>query len=64
MEAVSLVPIDRHLCPDCGEELASTTTEQPALLRHGGYGATRQDRVRHCPSCGFRLHAEQNEVRP
>lgn len=61
---MSLVPLPTSLCPECGADLDHLTVEQPALIRHGGYGATAQSRLRTCPACAFVFHAEQNEVRP
>ena len=36
-----LVPLARHACHRCGGPIKLTTFTEPALLRHGGYGADR-----------------------
>lgn len=59
-----MVPIVRDRCPDCGGELSTITVEQPAIVRHGGYGATRVHSIRKCVDCGWSLHEETSEVRP
>jgi hypothetical protein len=61
---VNLTPLPPELCPDCGEVLADDIAwEEPALLRHGGYGATRRT-VRRCCPCGWALVVERSEIRP
>jgi hypothetical protein len=62
MTALSVV--DPDACPDCGDELAEIGYDQPAVVRHGGYGATI--RVRHlaCPTCPYQRHHETTETRP
>lgn len=59
--ALAVIPSDR--CPACGRVTEADVVEQPALLRHGGHGATRRTRIRRC-ECGWRLVAEITEVRP
>lgn len=61
---MSLATLDPTACPDCGGPTETTAADQPALLRHGGYGAARRDAVRWCPGCGWALHHETSEVRP
>ena len=61
---MTLVPLDRHACPDCAQPLGHLVIWQRALLRHAGYGATRRSVVRRCPACGWHLEAEQSEVTP
>lgn len=61
---LTLVPLDPTACPDCGAPLDEITSGQPALLRHGGYGATIQQTIRYCLSCLYSLHVETLEVRP
>jgi len=36
-----LVPLPRHVCHRCGAPVKPWTFTEPALLRHGGYGANR-----------------------
>lgn len=55
------VPSDR--CPECGEPTSSRTVDQPALIRHGGHGATERTTVRSCP-CGWSLVSERSEIKP
>lgn len=55
---------DPHVCPDCGDDITEYEVRQPPLIRHGGYGATRSDRVAVCRSCGWHLWRERSEVRP
>lgn len=58
-----LVPVPRDACPSCGCDTSTTTVAQPALFRHGGYGATLASTIRRCP-CGWGLEAQRQEVRP
>lgn len=52
-------------CPECGlPHLATVTTQQPALLRHGGYGATQTTTRQWCPPCGWSGPTETTETRP
>jgi len=51
-------------CPECGGPLVSVTAHQPALFRHGGYGATRRTTWTACPHCRWSLEAAVDEVRP
>lgn len=60
----TLVPLDRTRCPDCGEQLRTTTTDQLPLLRHGGYGEAQRTVRRFCHKCGWMLIAEKGAVRP
>lgn len=57
MTGRGLVPLLRDRCPDCGAQLDVTTAAQPALLRHGGYGADRVHVWRSCPACSWLLLA-------
>ena len=36
-----LVPLERDRCYRCGADVDRESVGQPALFRHGGYGATR-----------------------
>lgn len=61
--ALELAP--RDPCPRCGKPTHEQTMEEPALLRHGGYGAMRFTRQVVCVrGCGWFLTLEQTEVRP
>ena len=59
--ALVLLPSDA--CPSCGGTLQTMSVGQPALFRHGGYGATLASTVRWC-HCGWRLEAVRQETRP
>lgn len=61
---MSVATLDGDRCPDCGGALTPIITEQPAIVRHGGYGATRRDTVKRCGACGWALHSDTTEVRP
>lgn len=43
MPSTALVPLDPTRCPACSTELDRDQWAQPALVRHGGYGATEQN---------------------
>jgi len=60
----ALVPIDRSACPMCGGALHEVTMDQPALFRHGGYGATTETHSVFCLPCGWGLTVSTTEVRP
>lgn len=60
---MSLVLIDLVACPACGGELDSEQVDEDALLRHGGYGATRTSVRFHC-ACGWTLLRQVSETRP
>lgn len=52
-------------CPNCGGSTSTSRVEEPALLRHGGYGATRQSVLSQCDDdCGWQMTTQVNEVRP
>lgn len=59
----ALVRIVEGSCPACGGVTRYETVEQPALLRHGGHGATERTVVASC-SCGWRCQVERSEVLP
>lgn len=61
---MTLVALDTDLCPDCGLPLLSGEWHEAALLRAGGYGATRRTSVRSCAECGYEITTEVAEVRP
>lgn len=58
--------VDPERCPDCDGPVSYWRWSQPALLRHGGYGATRQVTARYClrRGCGWSLVVDDSEVRP
>ena len=62
----ALVAVDG--CPECdnidGHGLVTQVIREPALFRHGGYGATRQTTVYVCFDCRWSRVAEIQEVRP
>jgi hypothetical protein len=62
---LALLPATRPagLCPDCGGGVETETTEQAAILRHGGYGETRTTVVRWC-RCGYALVTAVLSERP
>ena len=59
-----LVPIVLSACPSCGKpNLGRQRVDEPALLTHGGYGATRSTTTLGC-ACGWSLVVEVTEARP
>lgn len=67
----ALVPVEPGVCPVCGTELVTERLHEPALIRHGGYGATRRTERAYCPHkhpdgtlCGWVLLREVTEERP
>jgi hypothetical protein len=58
-----LLPVDRQVCPSCGGDLREETVAQPALLRHGGYGATEETTSVSCRRCGWHLTVAVCETR-
>jgi hypothetical protein len=62
----ALVAIDPGVCPACSTELVETALHEPALIRHGGYGATRRTVDVYCPrdDCRWSMQREVSEVRP
>jgi predicted RNA-binding Zn-ribbon protein involved in translation (DUF1610 family) len=61
---VTVEQVDLDRCPTCGTALGDQTVTEPALLRHGGYGASRETTVTACPGCGWHITRQINEVRP
>jgi len=59
-----IAPFTVGRCPDCDTVLDLVHFDQPAVVRHGGYGATVRTVLRSCPKCGWKLVAERGEVRP
>ena len=65
-DRVTMEPLARDRCPDCGDDVVDWRVEQPALLRHGGYGATWQTVIRSCRNgrCSWSLIVAEGEVWP
>lgn len=61
---MTLVIIPADGCPACGSTTTSTEWHEPALVRHGGYGATRSTVLRTCPRCDWALVSEISETAP
>jgi hypothetical protein len=61
---VTLATVDPDVCPECSNRLETMYVSEPAIVRHGGYGATRRTSVRYCVVCPYSRHAETSEVRP
>jgi hypothetical protein len=59
-----LVHLDQTICPDDGTRLQAYVMHEPALFKHGGYGATRRTVVLSCPACGWGITAEVSEISP
>jgi len=51
-------------CPTCKASIEIETIAQPALLRHGGHGATLRTSTAHCHDCGWALTLAVDEVNP
>lgn len=52
-------------CPDCAAPTVSHTVHEPALFRHGGYGATRTSTIDRCARfCGWSLVRAVIETNP
>ena len=60
----ALVPLSRDVCPECAADMHTFTVAQPALVRHGGYGATSVTKSVSCPDCGWHLTNAVSEERP
>lgn len=60
----ALVAVDLESCPECEAILDVVICHEPALLRGGGYGATRRIIRLACNLCGFGMTRETSEVRP
>lgn len=61
---VALVVLARPICPNCYEPLAVEHVHEPAMFRHGGYGATRLSVTRWCPGCGWWVLSAVGAARP
>lgn len=51
-------------CRECAGPLVKHRVEQPALIRHAGYGATRITITVGCPACGWWHRRDITEARP
>ncbi len=60
----SLVVLAPGVCPVDGSTLSPDGMEEPALFKHGGYGATRRTVVMFCPACGWSITREVSAVSP
>ena len=60
----SLVALSREHCPDCNADLTLYQTDQPALFKHAGYGATDRVVLGLCPACGYSRQRERSEISP
>lgn len=61
----ALVPVSLNACPSCGcPDLDRTQVGEMALLRHGGYGATRSTTTLSCPRCTWSLVVDVTETDP
>lgn len=61
----ALAIVDADSCPDCAAATVELAFSEPALFRHGGYGAERHTMIRHCASfCGWWIRRHVTERRP
>ncbi len=62
----ALVVIPPDQCPACGSGVTHENTHQPALLRHGGYGASLKRTLRVCTNdaCRWTCEIQSQETRP
>lgn len=65
-KCLDLVPLPRLVCLSCGGTVVEMVETQPALVRHGGYGATRETRFVVCAdeTCGRVRQAVVVETNP
>ncbi len=61
---MTLVVVDPAVCPACTSPTATVTIDEPAIVRHGGYGATRTTTVAFCSDCGWSLVRNVTETNP
>jgi hypothetical protein len=61
--STDLVPLDWGYCPVDRRLLTEMVVAQPALFRHGGYGADQVKRYEVC-RCGYARLVETTEERP
>jgi hypothetical protein len=62
----ALVAVETVVCPSCGSDTVRGSLGEPALFRHGGYGATRETITDRCTSrqCDWKLVVSVTEVSP
>lgn len=58
------VPLDQTVCPNDGTTLTPDGMDEPALFKHGGYGATRRTVILTCRQCGWGITREISEISP
>lgn len=63
-EPHAIVAMAAETCPMCAAPIEADVARQDALLRHGGYGATRRTTRLRCPSCAWTTGAQVDEERP
>lgn len=59
-----MVSTDPNICPECGSDVTRMTVETSALLRGGGYGATKRTVADFCTQCDWMLNRVVEEVKP
>lgn len=63
--SAEIVPVGTDVCPACGAPTRSLGVEEPALVRGGGYGATRRTVTVFCADgCGWLIVTAVSETRP
>lgn len=60
----AMEPMLLDTCPDCEYELRLVAFTEPALVRAGGYGASRRTTKLRCEQCGWSTDVEITEVSP
>jgi predicted RNA-binding Zn-ribbon protein involved in translation (DUF1610 family) len=61
---MALVPLPSDLCPNCGGDLVTSVSWQPALFVACDYGAAKASTIRRCHSCGWWLPPGFESVSP
>lgn len=61
--AVTVATLEPDVCPDCHQPLRDIVWHQPALVHHGGYGATETHQRRVC-RCGWTVEASVTATNP
>lgn len=64
MSRVKLVRFDPMRCPNDRSKLTLRTWEQPALVRHGGYGETERVTMASCSMCGWSVERSREAIAP
>jgi hypothetical protein len=63
--SAELVPVGNDVCPTCGSSTRLRVVEEPALVRVGGYGATRRTVTAFCADeCGWLVVNAVSETSP